>query len=294
MGGALGLAAGGAALEVASLRGHFDNRTLVVGDGAARFFAAMQEPTTGMVHLAHSTHVVCIGGLRLLTDPWFFDPAFGALEHSVRPPVAPEDVHVDAILISHDHPDHADLRALDRMQKDTPVLCATTELATRVKGAGFQETYVLAPWESLPFRGVTITATPAEHDAYEIGYVIEAPAPQPFSVYFAGDTRLCPAIDAIAERFEALDLCIVPVDGTRVHTSQQWVMTPEDAIVAVGKLRPRMVIPSHAEARFFDPLVSRLLASEIPGSAQIFAELLRTAHPEVRCALPSPGERISV
>ena len=283
-----------AAFEVGSLRGWFDHGRNVAAldapvDAGARFAASMdrglREP--GVVHLAHSTHAICLDGARFLTDPWFYDPAFGALEHTVAPPVLAEHVGaLTAILITHDHPDHADFRAIDRMDKRAEVVCATAGLAERARKAGFAAAHVLALWETITIAGVAITAVPAEHDAYEIGYVLVG---QTKSVYFAGDTRLQNGMRDVAERFP-LDLAILPVDGTRVKTSQLWVMRPEDAVQATRILRPRAVLPSHAESRFCDPLVGHVLATEIAGSAGVFATQLRAALPDLPCHLPTPGD----
>lgn len=283
-----------AAFEVGSLRGWFDHGRNVAAldapvDAGARFAASMQrgQSEAGVIHLAHSTHVICLDGARFMTDPWFYDPAFGALEHTVAPPVlAEESGALTAILISHDHPDHADFRAIDRMDKRALVVCATAGLAERARSAGFAAAHVLALWETITIAGVAITAVPAEHDAYEIGYVLVG---KDKSVYFAGDTRLQNGMAAVAERFR-LDLAILPVDGTRVKTSQLWVMTPDDALIATRTLAPRAVMPSHAEARFCDPLVAHVLAREISGSAGKYAALVRAALPALPCHLPEPGD----
>lgn len=280
-----------AGFEVASLRGAFDHTRSAVLDAGDRYRASMAKGLSvdGVVHLAHSTHVVCLDGARFLTDPWFYDPAFGALEHTTRPPVAPEDTgELTAILISHDHPDHADFRAIDRMDKRATVVCATEGLAQQARTAGFAAAHVLSLWETITIAGMTITAVPAEHDAYEIGYVLVGSKK---TVYFAGDTRLQKGLAEVAERFP-LDLAILPVDGTRIKTSQQWVMTPEDAVLATATLKARAVMPSHAEATFCDPLVAHVLATEIPESAAKYAALLRAALPEIPCHRPGPGELV--
>lgn len=282
-----------AALEAASLRGCFDHNRRAVTPREESFRASMNRGLheDGVVHLAHSTHVICLDGLRFMTDPWFYDPAFGALAHTTRPPVEPEAIGAfDVLLISHDHPDHADFRAIDRMDKRATVVCATRGLAERAKAAGFTQTHVLGLWETLPLGAVSVTATPAEHDAYEIGYLLTGTR---HNVYFAGDTRLHRGFAEIAERGR-LDLAILPVDGTRVKTSQLWVMTPDDAVTATGILKAGAVLPSHAESTFCDPLVGHVLATEIPDSAAKFAAALALAQPSVPCHLPGAGDFVAL
>jgi hypothetical protein len=125
-----------AGVEYASFRGKFDHRSrkLPTYDAGQRFgesvAALPKQREAALVHLAHSTHLLWFAGTRFLTDPWFYDPAFGALRHEVAPPAPPEGLGaLDAILVTHDHADHADLRAMDRMDKRAIVVVATLELA---------------------------------------------------------------------------------------------------------------------------------------------------------------------
>ncbi len=301
-----GLLAGGAALlgsaafvEYESLQGRFDHR-YSPGRSGTRYresLATLEAAgTTGVarasiVHVGHSTHLLCVGGLRLLTDPWFYDPAFGALEHELPPAVLARDVgRLDVILVTHDHADHADARAMDEMDKRALVIVATSELAARVRNLGYREVIVLAPWEERAMGGVTITAVPGLHDIYEIGYVVRGGG---VSVYFAGDSRLHPALPAIAERFEP-DVSILSCDGTRLAGGALHVMTPEDAVTAARMLGSKLVLPSHAEAVFSDPLVAHVLASTVARARFVFGEQMARALPGVRCVVPGPGELVAI
>jgi L-ascorbate metabolism protein UlaG (beta-lactamase superfamily) len=290
-GAGLGLAA--SALECASFRGAFDHRRPLAASAAERYRASLEALTAlsvAVVHVAHSTHLLAIGGRRFLTDPWFYDPAFGALVHEVSPAVTASAIGaIDGILITHDHADHADLRALDEMDKRAAVVVATSELAGKVRARGFGDVGVLGLWEERRFGEVRLVAVPGLHDIYEIGYVLTEPSG--VSMYFAGDSRLHPDLPAIAERF-APRLAILPVDGTRLVGGALHVMTPEDAIVAARQLRVSVVVPSHSEALFSDPLAKHVLASMVPQARSRFAALVESSLPGVRCAVPLPGELV--
>jgi L-ascorbate metabolism protein UlaG (beta-lactamase superfamily) len=281
------------ALEYASLSGRFDHRRMRPAMAADRYRASLArldaDPSSAsgaLVHVGHSTHLVSIGGLRALTDPWFYDPAFGALAHTRGPAVEPEDVGpLDLLLVSHDHPDHVDARAVDRLDKRARVFTATRDLAARIRALGFQTVEVLAPWESAAVGAVTVTATPAEHDVPEIGFVLQGGGR---TAYFGGDTRLFQGIYAIGERFTP-DLAILPVDGTRVTGSALQVMTPDDAAAAARALGAKLVVPSHAEAYLCDPLARYVLASTIEGADEIFVRSV-AATGTARARAPLPGE----
>ncbi len=253
--------------------------------------ASASPARASIVHVGHSTHLLSIGNYRILTDPWFFDPAFGALAHERPPAVRPTDLgRLDVILITHDHADHADLRAMDQMDKRALVIVSTSALAARIRGLGYREVGVLAPWEERKVASVTIAAVPALHDIYEIGFVVRG---SDTSVYFAGDTRLHPDLPAIKERF-APEVSILPVDGTRLAGGALHVMTPDDAVLAARTLKSRLIVPSHAEAVFSDPLVAGFLASTVAHARTLFAEAMGRELPGVRCVVPEPGERVTL
>jgi L-ascorbate metabolism protein UlaG (beta-lactamase superfamily) len=290
--------AGMAGLEYASLAGTFDHRRLQPPSGAegyarsiGRLEARPDEADGAVVHIGHSTHLLSVAGVRLLTDPWFYDPAFGALTHVRGPAVAPEEVgRLDGILVTHDHADHADVRALDRLDKRAHVVVATRDLAARVRALGFSVVHVLGVWESAQIGRATVTAVPGQHDIYEVGYVVEGAGR---TAYFAGDTRLFDGIHAIAERYRP-GVAILPVDGTRLTGGALHVMTPDDAVEAVRILRPRLAIPSHAEAYLSDPLAKHVLASTIDGAGAIFVEAMRARLADVAAVLPQPGDLVPV
>lgn len=292
---------GAAALvERESFRGRFDHRYSAGSSGKQRYDAALEAldragaagvAQPSIVHVGHSTHLLCLAGMRLLTDPWFYDPAFGALKHELPPAVLPLELgRLDVVLVTHDHADHADTRAMDQMDKRATVIVATSELAARTRRLGYREVIVLAPWQELTMRGVTITAVPGLHDIYEVGFVVQGGG---VSMYFAGDSRLHPALPAIAERF-APDVAILSCDGTRLAGGALHVMTPEDAVTAARTLRSKLVLPSHAEAVFSDPLAGHVLARAVARARFVLCEQMARELPDVRCVVPQPGELVPV
>jgi L-ascorbate metabolism protein UlaG (beta-lactamase superfamily) len=242
--------------------------------------------------VGHSTHLLSIGGARLLTDPWFGDPAFGALSHEVGPAVAAAEIgRLDAILVSHDHADHADPWALDRLDKRAEVVVESPDLAARVKGLGYSIVHHVAPWQSLSLAGgaVSLTAVPGLHDIPEVGFVVAGAGR---TVYFAGDTHLHPDLPAIAERLHPTT-AILPVDGTRIRGSRLWVMTPDDAVEAARILGVKAAFPSHAVAWRSD-LVARMLVVLIEDASAEFAAKMNAALPDVRCGVVPPGGLVPI
>jgi len=290
---ALGVTAFASLCELASLKGYFDFRKLAQPldrkDAYLQSLAQLADPEHAagqIVHVGHSTHLLSVAGVRLLTDPWFYDPAFGAMSHKRPPAVAPADIGpLDCILVSHDHADHFDERAIDQLDKRSMVLVATDHLAARAKSMGFESVHVLRPYEEIKVGEATVAAVPGIHDIYEIGFVIRGAER---SVYFAGDTRYQEAFNEIAERY-APQLGILPVDGTRLRGGKLHVMTPEDAVRAAHVLGVSRVMPTHAEAVFSDPLVKHVIASTIADAPIKFGRLIAESGAPFKCELPLPG-----
>src|SRR4051794_41979998 len=72
--------------------------------------------------LGHSTVVLDIGGVRIISDP-LLRPHAGLLRRRGAPPRAADWTGAVAVLLSHLHHDHADLRSL-RLLGDVPVFTA--------------------------------------------------------------------------------------------------------------------------------------------------------------------------
>lgn len=293
--GGAALFGGAVGLETCSFTGKFDHRRAAgaTAEGKTRYQDSLRRVAAGnegVLHVGHSTHVIALGGLRLLTDPWFYDPAFGALAHDVTPAVLPSELGtMEAILVTHDHADHADLRALAEMDKRAAVLCATEDLAKKIRGVGFGDVSVLALAATKELGPVTVTAVEAVHDVYEIGFVV---ARGDISVYFAGDTAMNPAIARIGKEHRPR-IAILPCDGTRLTGAAQLVMTPADAVEAAKQLGARIVIPSHAEAYFSDPIASTFLASAPERPRETFAAgVAKDLAGITACPIPAPGELI--
>ena len=284
---------GVAALEYPSLRGAFDHRSLELS-ARERFDAALGslgDTASGVVHVGHSTHLIQLGGFRLLTDPWFYDPAFGALRHEPAPATSAEAVGpLDAIVVSHDHADHADPKALDRLDKSATVLTATSELAAKIRRLGYQTVEVLTPWQDWTADKVVISATPAVHDVPEIGFVIRDAAR---SLYFAGDSALFDGMREIRQRY-APQTALLPIDGTQIRWEPLQVMGPTQALQAAELLGVRTVLPTHHQAVFSDPLAEHVITKAPREPETTFRQLLAAKRPNIVYRSPAAGELIAL
>jgi L-ascorbate metabolism protein UlaG (beta-lactamase superfamily) len=194
-----------------------------------------------LTYVGHATLLIELDGLRILTDP-VLGPRVGPLRRLGPAPDADALGTIDAVLISHAHPDHFDRASLGRLAGD-PLLVVPRGLgsAAAVTGRPVRE---VAANERLDLGGVRIRALPARHGrwplrpgARPIGYLIEGST----NVYFAGDTALYPAMARLAGH---VDVALLPV-GRWGPPHGPARLDPATAVDAARLVGARTAIPIH-------------------------------------------------
>ncbi|HYA64136.1 MAG TPA: MBL fold metallo-hydrolase [Candidatus Sulfotelmatobacter sp.] len=226
--------------------------------------------------IGHSTILLEAGGKRLLTDPYF--GLWGSLGYSrLRPPARTrqELENVDVVLVSHNHFDHVDRAFLCRLPPMVPVLApSASAFITRLKGG--RNVIGMKPWQKWVLGEISITAVPARHVTFTIGYVIEAEGK---CIYFAGDTYFGAFMEKIGHQFRT-DIALMPVTTYRVPMT----MGEQSALRAVQTLSPRTVIPIHLG---ITPRLPLLRTGQTPES---FQERVRQARLRTEVVILHEGE----
>ncbi|HUA10806.1 MAG TPA: MBL fold metallo-hydrolase [Solirubrobacteraceae bacterium] len=198
--------------------------------------------TTTVAWFGHATVLIEIDGVRLLTDP--------VLGRRVGPlvrvaPAAPAHGHLDAVLLSHLHADHADLASLRRVARGTPIL-APRGAAPWLERRALGPVNELDVGASVSFGEVRVEATDARHDGQRwryghragcVGFLVRGST----TVYFAGDTDLFPAMAELAGH---VDVALLPVAGWGPSVGHGH-LDAERAARAASIIRPRVAIPIH-------------------------------------------------
>ena len=236
--------------------------------------------------LGHSTVVVDLEGTRVVTDPvlrarvWHLRRVAEVNADSLG--------RLDAILVSHAHFDHLDLRSLGRLDRRLPVVVPRGAGAL-VRRRGFGGVVELDVGEEVGVGAIRIRATHAEHasgrgpfsaKSRSLGYVLDGEV----SVYFAGDTDLFPAMRELAP----LDVALLPVSGWGPKLGPGH-LDPARAAEALRLLRPKAAVPIHwgtFRTVFAEPSGD--------GPAREFARLAGALAPEVDVRVLSIGETLAL
>ena len=173
--------------------------------------------------LGHACFALRLDGKLVLTDPYLSRTAgpFGLGPKRFLPSAlsAAELPRLDLIVISHNHYDHVDTKALRayRWRTDTPVVCPLG-LAPLIRRLGFVQVTELDWWQDWQLGGLTVTALPAVHfsgrglfDRNRTLWSSMALATPARKVWFGGDTGYGACFAEIGQRVGPFDLALVGI-----------------------------------------------------------------------------------
>lgn len=197
--------------------------------------------------VGHSTVLLQVGGVNILTDPMWSERAFPVQwmgPRRVMAPALPIDAlpPLDVVLLSHSHYDHFDketTRELARRHPDATWV-APLELGAYVRGFGVRRVKEVDWWKEVRVGEVTVRGTPARHFSARrfrdrnrtlwSGFALEVAGRR---CWFAGDTAFHPEFGAIGARYGPFDLVLMPIGAY----DPRWFMrivhvNPEEAVQA--------------------------------------------------------------
>jgi L-ascorbate metabolism protein UlaG (beta-lactamase superfamily) len=191
----------------------FENDTIETSAGKLSIF-----------FIGHASLVFEFNGKIIYTDPWS-----DLADYSKFP-------KADLILITHQHTDHLDAKAIEPITKDGTQYIETKEVYdVLTKGT------ILKNGEKKTIDGIEIEAVPAynttkDRDKYhpkgrDNGYIITFGNKR---VYVAGDTENIPEMST----FKNIDIAFLPMN-------QPYTMTPEQVADAAKIIHPKILYPYH-------------------------------------------------
>lgn len=219
-------------------------------------------PSSGLraTWLGHSTVLIEIDGVRVLTDPVWGPRAspsrlFGPKRFQPVPVPLRSMPPIDLVLISHDHYDHLDYPTIRELAKHAVPFATSLGVGAHLETWGVSSDRIveLDWWESfeLPGSDLVVTAAPSQHFSGRglkdrnatlwSSLVIRSGR---HSVFFSGDTGLTTEYQTIRERLGPFDLVMLEVGA--FHPAWGDIhLGPENALKALALLGGGPFMPVH-------------------------------------------------
>lgn len=177
--------------------------------------------------LGHASLMMVHGGKTIHIDPVSSEADYGKLPKA------------DLILMTHDHYDHLDLKAISVIQNASTKIVGTPDVAKQIPGV-----LILKNKEAKTVDGLKIEAVPA----YNMKHMREPGQPYhpkgagngyilhfgDTRVYIAGDTENTPEM----KQLTGIDIAFLPMN-------LPYTMTPEMVADAAKAVKPKILYPYH-------------------------------------------------
>jgi L-ascorbate metabolism protein UlaG (beta-lactamase superfamily) len=221
-----------------------------------------RRPQSGLraTWLGHSTLLIELGGLRILTDPVWgprASPSRLAGPKRFQPVPVPLKAMptIDLVVISHDHYDHLDYPTIRELAKHDVPFVTSLGVGAHLEAWGVRADRIveLDWWESYKASkgGVTVTAAPSQHfsgrginnrnSTLWSSLVLRS---ETHSVFFSGDTGLTTEYEAIRDRLGPFDLVMLEVGA--YHPAWGDIhLGPKNALQALKLLGGGAFLPVH-------------------------------------------------
>ena len=212
------------------------------------------------IWVGHSTFVIKVDDLTILTDPVFSNRAspfrrFGP-QRLIPPSIDLEKLpKIDVVTISHNHYDHLDIRSLKKLSQLNPELIflipkGDIDIFTKRKIKNVKE---FSWWDHIKINEFTFTFTPVQHwsarglfDRNESlwgGWFIQT---DKFSIFHAGDTGYSNDFIRTKETLGSPKYAFIPIGAY----DPEWFMSeshvnPEDAIKIMEDLEAERSFGMH-------------------------------------------------
>ncbi|OOF71211.1 MBL fold metallo-hydrolase [Rodentibacter caecimuris] len=208
------------------------------------------------VWFGHSSYLLQIDGATFLVDPVlvggsplpFINKMFDG-SNIYSPEEMPE---IDYLIITHDHWDHLDYKAVTRLQPKVKKVITALGVGAHLEYWGYPTNKIIElDWEQQQeFDDVIITALPARHfsgrtltrnQTLWASFMLETSNE---TVYIGGDSGYDPVYQSIGKQFPNISLAMME-NGQYDNNWANIHIQPHELVRAIKELNPKKVISVH-------------------------------------------------
>src|SRR5262249_12959364 len=209
--------------------------------------------------VGHSTILVRLGGVNLMTDPQWSERAsplsWAGPRRLSAPGLAFERLpRIDVVLISHDHYDHLDLATVQRLATaHDPLFLVPLGLKAWLAERGVTRVEELDWWQTREYRGLRLVCVPAQHFSQRTPWDRDRRLWASWAVigperrlYFGGDSGYFGGFREAGDPLGPFDLAAIAIGAYLPPAIMRFVhTTPEQAVQAAVDLRSRVLLGIH-------------------------------------------------
>lgn len=217
-----------------------------------------------------ATIIVTYNNKRFIIDPWFMPKDYmegfeAGLNSDIRQPRVelPSDfdvnnLNLDAIILTHFHPDHWDEFAQKSLDKDLPFFVQNEFDRDIIKSQGFSDVRIMSE-NGTDFDGITLYRTDCQHGRREVIEPVCRQVGMPYdasgvvfksadekTLYVAGDTIWCDepqnAIDKYSPEVIVINSC-----GATLKIGERLIMDIDDVKAISDYAKNSLIIASHMD-----------------------------------------------
>jgi L-ascorbate metabolism protein UlaG (beta-lactamase superfamily) len=219
-----------------------------------------ETPSTALTAtwLGHSSIVLELDGVRLLTDPVLSERAspfskMGPARFHPAPVPAAGLPDVDAVLISHDHYDHLDMETMAALAVRPIQFIVPLGVGAHLEAWGVppEKIVELEWWQETEVKGVRVVCTPARHfsgrgltDRNRTLWASWAVVGAEQRAWFSGDTGPFPQASDIGDKLGPFDLTMIEIGAYDIAWGSVH-LGPDEAHAMHRALRGSVMFPIH-------------------------------------------------
>lgn len=222
-----------------------------------------------ITQVRNATIIVEYNETKFLIDPWlgpkdYMEGFESALNSQIRQPRVElpfeieKTVDVDAVILTHFHPDHFDEYAVNALNKDIKFFVQSQKDLEIIKSYGFKNLEVMTQ-QGIDYKNIKLYKTDCQHGKREIIKPLCESISMPYdamgvvfksnnekTLYVAGDTIWCDEVSEAIDKFEP-EIIVVNACAATVINGERLIMNIDDVRQVIKKAPKSTIIASHMD-----------------------------------------------